>query len=56
MHDFAPLKDQVAVIGVGNTRYGNFPDTDEYGLAAQAFRSALNDCGISKNNIDGLLV
>ena len=56
MHDFAHMKDQVAVIGVGNTRYGNFPDTDEYGLAAQAFRSALNDCGISKNNIDGLLV
>ena len=56
MHDLASLKDQIAVIGVGNTRYGNFPDTDEYGLAAQAFRSAVNDCGISKNVIDGLLV
>jgi len=56
VHDFVHLKDQVAVIGVGNTRYGNFPDTDEYGLAAQAFRGAIADCGISKNNIDGLLV
>ncbi len=56
MHDLASLKDQIAVIGVGNTKYGNFPDTDEYGLAAQAFRSAVQDCGISKNNIDGLLV
>ena len=56
MHDLASLKDQIAVIGVGNTKYGNFPDTDEYGLAAQAFRSAIADCGISKNNIDGLLV
>jgi len=56
MHDLAHLKDQIAVIGVGNTRYGSFPDTDEYGLAAQAFRNAVNDCGISKNVIDGLLV
>jgi acetyl-CoA acetyltransferase len=56
MHDLAQLKDQIAVIGVGNTKYGSFPDTDEYGLAAQAFRNAVNDCGISKNVIDGLLV
>ena len=56
MHDLASLKDQIAVIGVGNTRYGNFPDTDEYGLAAQAFRNAVDDCGISKQMIDGLLV
>jgi acetyl-CoA acetyltransferase len=56
MHDLAALKDQIAVIGVGNTKYGNFPDTDEYGLAAQAFRNAIDDCGVSKNNIDGLLV
>jgi len=50
------LKDKVAVIGVGNTAYGSFPDTDEYGLAAQAFRSAVAECGIDKNEIDGLLV
>ncbi|MSP30163.1 MAG: thiolase family protein [Acetobacteraceae bacterium] len=56
MHDLASFKDQIAVIGVGNTRYGNFPDADEYGLAAQAFRNAIDDCGINKNNIDGLLV
>jgi len=56
MHELAQLKDQIAVIGVGNTRYGSFPDTDEYGLAAQAFRNAVVDCGISKNVIDGLLV
>ncbi|PPQ34719.1 thiolase family protein [Rhodopila globiformis] len=50
------LKNKVAVIGVGNTRYGNFPETDDYGLAAQAFRAAVDDCGIDKNRIDGLLV
>ncbi len=56
MHDLARLKDEIAVIGVGNTRYGNFPDIDEYGLAAQAFRNAVADCGIDKDRIDGLLV
>ena len=50
------IKDRVAVIGVGNTAYGSFPETDEYGLAAQAFRSAIADCGLDKNEIDGLVV
>ena len=52
----ASLKNQVAVIGVGTTRYGSFPELDEYGLAAWAFRDALGECGIEKKLIDGLLV
>ena len=40
------LKNRAAVIGVGNTAYGNFPHVDEYGLAAEAFRNAVTDCGI----------
>jgi acetyl-CoA acetyltransferase len=50
------MKNKVAVIGVGNTGYGSFPQTDEYGLAAEAFCHAVADCGIDKNQIDGLLV
>jgi len=49
------LANRAAVIGVGNTAYGSFPDTDEYGLAAQAFRNAIADCGIDKSEIDGLV-
>jgi len=56
MFDVNELKNKVAVIGVGNTKYGNFPQTDEYGLAAQAFKNAVADCGIDKNTIDGMLV
>ena len=56
MNDLARLKNKIAVIGVGNTKYGNFPATDEYGLAAQAFRNAVEDSGIDKSKIDGLLV
>ena len=49
------LSNQAAVIGVGNTAYGSFPETDEYGLAAHAFRNALEDGGIDKSEIDGLV-
>jgi acetyl-CoA acetyltransferase len=49
------LANRAAVIGVGNTAYGSFPETDEYGLAAEAFRNAIADCGIDKSEIDGLI-
>jgi acetyl-CoA acetyltransferase len=50
------LRNRAAVVGVGTTAYGSFPETDEYGLAAEAFRAAVADSGINKNDIDGLLV
>src|SRR5258708_17308730 len=50
------LSNRAAVIGVGNTAYGSFPDTDEYGLGARALRLALEDGGIDKSEIDGLVV
>ena len=50
-----PLRNQTAIIGVGTTAYGNFPHTDEYGLAAEAFRHALANGGIAKHQIDGLI-
>ncbi len=46
----------VSVVGVGNTAYGNFPDRDEYDLASEAFKKAVDDAGIDKNDVDGLLV
>lgn len=53
--DHAALKDAAAVVGVATTRYGNFPETDEYGLAAQAFIAALDDAGLLRDDIDGLV-
>ena len=55
MAEFNNLRNRVAVVGVGTTAYGSFPETDEYGLAAEAFRNALADCGLDKSKIDGLL-
>jgi acetyl-CoA acetyltransferase len=56
MADYRALKDRIAVVGVGNTAYGSFPETDDYGLGAEAFTRAVADCGIEKDKIDGLLV
>lgn len=49
------LKNKIAVVGVGTTAYGSFPDISDYGLAAQAFKLALDDCGLDKSGIDGLV-
>jgi acetyl-CoA acetyltransferase len=46
----------ICVVGVGNTEYGVFPELDTYTLGVMAFKNALNDCGLSKNDIDGLIV
>ncbi len=56
LDDTRNLSDKIAVIGVCTTAYGSFPETDEYGIAAQAFRAAIKDCGIDKNQVDGLVV
>ena len=55
-NDTKALSNRAAVIAVGNTAYGSFPETDEYGLAARAFKAALEDGGIDKSEIDGLVV
>lgn len=48
------LKNRIAVAGVGHTAFGSFPERSDYGLAAEAFRLALDDCGLRKQDIDGL--
>jgi acetyl-CoA acetyltransferase len=49
------LKDKIAIVGVGTTAYGNFPEFSDYALGAKAFRDAIDDCGLDKNKIDGLV-
>ena len=48
------LKNRIAVVGVGHTTYGNFPERSDYSLAAEAFSNALEDSGLQKHQIDGL--
>jgi acetyl-CoA acetyltransferase len=55
------IKDRVAVVGVGNTNFGALyrdldPERSPYELGTQAFVAALADAGLTKDEIDGVLV
>ena len=51
------FKNQVAVVGIGTTNhYGTYADMGAYGMAQEAFRNALDDCGLTQDDIDGLIV
>src|ERR1700742_4372799 len=54
--DDRQMRDAACIVGVGNTGYGNFPETDAYGLGAEALTKALDDAGLKLSDIDGLLV
>jgi acetyl-CoA acetyltransferase len=54
------LRDKVAIVGVGTTSFGEMyaerdANRSAYNLAADAFRLALDDCGLPKSAVDGLL-
>lgn len=49
------LKNQVAIIGAAETtELGIIPDLSALGLHADAARNAIADCGIAKDDIDGV--
>jgi acetyl-CoA acetyltransferase len=50
------LRDKVCIAGVATTPYGSFPESDSYGLGADALKLALADAGLERDDIDGLLV
>jgi acetyl-CoA acetyltransferase len=49
-----PLRDQVAVVGIGQTSFGKGLPDSELSLACQAIVAALADCGIPPGEVDGL--
>ncbi|MBI2165065.1 MAG: hypothetical protein HYU29_01515, partial [Chloroflexi bacterium] len=48
------IKDQVAVVGIGNTEYGRDLGRHSLDLITEAMQKALDDCGLRKEDIDGL--
>jgi acetyl-CoA acetyltransferase len=48
-------KPNVAIIGVGNTAYGSFPEEDSNSLAVKAFKNALLDANVQAKDIDGIV-
>jgi acetyl-CoA acetyltransferase len=49
-----PLKDKVAIVGVGSTPYGRDLGRSELALGLQAAVNAIADAGIDRQEIDGL--
>lgn len=46
---------ETAIVGIGETAVGFLPGSHSTGLYIEAARRAIEDCGIDKNEIDGLL-
>lgn len=51
----ASLKDKYAIVGVGQSRIGKVPELSDYGLQLTAVKHALDDAGLKKQDIDGLI-
>jgi len=54
------LRDKTAIVGIGATKFDAMyrdldPERSPYELAAEAFRKALEDSGLEKREIDGLI-
>ena len=49
------LRGKYAIIGAGNSPLGKVPGVGSLGLFALAAKAALEDAGIKKEEIDGLL-
>ena len=49
------LRDQVAIVGVGATSQGKIPDKNGNEIAGDAFKLALADAGLKKEEIDGFI-
>jgi acetyl-CoA acetyltransferase len=49
------LKDTCAIVGVGETKFGALPGITDYGLTVEACKKAIEDAGLTSQDIDGLL-
>ena len=50
------IRDRTAIVGVGTSRFSKAPTDTPMRLAAQAFKSALADGGVSRDEVDGLVI
>jgi len=50
------IKDRCAIVGIGQTKMGRVPGVDAVGLHVEAGIKAIEDAGLKKEDIDGLLV
>lgn len=49
------MRDKVAIAGIGTTQQGVIPGKNGNEIAVDAFKLALEDCGLTKHDVDGLI-
>src|SRR3989304_382703 len=49
-------RDKTAIVGVGVSRFGRFPDESPLKLAVEAFKAALADAGLGRDEVDGVAI
>jgi acetyl-CoA acetyltransferase len=49
------LRDTCAIVGVGNSRLGKVPGVSSLDLLLEAMRNAIDDAGVKKSDIDGIV-
>jgi len=56
MGDLTRLRDRYAIAGIGLSRFGKLPGTSTMGFTLEAAKRAIDDCGLARDAIDGVLV
>ncbi len=55
MPDVSRLRDRYAIAGIGLSRFGKLPGTSTMGFTLAAAKRAIDDCGVDRDAIDGVL-
>ena len=55
MGDPTRLRDRYAIAGIGLSRFGKLPGTSTMGFTLEAAKRAIDDCGIARDDLDGVL-
>lgn len=57
MTEYASLKNATSIVGVGNSEFARFPvSRSPVSLVVDAFKMALDDSGLTREDIDGVLI
>jgi acetyl-CoA acetyltransferase len=55
VRDPARLRDRYAIVGIGLSRFGKVPGVSAMGFCLEASTRAIADCGVARDDIDGVL-
>ena len=56
MPEASRLRNRYAIAGIGLSRFGKLPGTSAMGFCLEASKRAIDDCGIRRDDLDGVLV